>query len=55
MDKRVEKKKWSRTKTMYMAGIIVFLILAIFGFKAINKKNLQGRCFKNYCKEGYRG
>jgi len=38
MDKRIEKKKWSRTKTMYLAGTIVFIILAFFGFTAINKK-----------------
>ncbi|MFT6731310.1 MAG: HlyD family secretion protein [Glaciecola sp.] len=38
MDKRVEKKKWSRSKTMYLAGAIVFLALAFFGFTALNKK-----------------
>jgi len=41
MDKRVEKKKWSRTKTMYLAGTIVFIILAAFGFTAINKKTYK--------------
>jgi HlyD family secretion protein len=38
MDKRVEKKKWSRSKTLYLAGAIVFLALAFFGFTALNKK-----------------
>ena len=38
MDKRVEKKTWTQTKKLYIAGTIVFLILAFFGFKAINKK-----------------
>jgi HlyD family secretion protein len=38
MDKRVEKKKWRRSKTMYLAGAIVFLALAFFGFTALNKK-----------------
>ena len=38
MDKRIEKKKWSQTKTLYLAGIVLFIILAFFGFKAINKK-----------------
>lgn len=38
MDKRVEKKKWSRSKTMYLTGTIVFLVLAFFGFTALNKK-----------------
>lgn len=41
MDKRVEKKKWSQTKKLYIAGTIVFLILAFFGFKAINKKTYK--------------
>ena len=38
MDKRIEKKKWNRTKTMYLSGIIVFIVLAFFGFKTLNKK-----------------
>ena len=38
MDKRVEKKKWSQTKLLYITGIVVFVILAFFGFKAMNKK-----------------
>ncbi len=38
MDKRIEKKKWNQTKTLYLAGIVLFIILAFFGFKAINKK-----------------
>ncbi|PIA82158.1 hypothetical protein BFR04_12240 [Gaetbulibacter sp. 4G1] len=41
MDKRVEKKKWTQTKKLYIAGTIVFLILAFFGFKAINKKTYK--------------
>ena len=36
MDKRVEKKKWSNQKTIYLTGIIAFLLLAFFGLKAIN-------------------
>ncbi len=38
MDKRVEKKKWSRSKTMYLSGTIVFLALAVLGFNTLNKK-----------------
>ncbi|WP_120200145.1 efflux RND transporter periplasmic adaptor subunit [Ichthyenterobacterium magnum] len=38
MDKRIEKKKWSKTKVLYLVGICVFVILSFFGFKAINKK-----------------
>lgn len=41
MDKRVEKKKWSRSKTMYLTGTIVFLVLAFFGFTALNKKTYK--------------
>jgi HlyD family secretion protein len=41
MDKRVEKKKWSRSKTLYLAGAIVFLALAFFGFTALNKKTYK--------------
>ena len=41
MDKRVEKKKWSQTKLLYIAGIVVFVILAFFGFKAMNKKTYR--------------
>ncbi|RLD27386.1 MAG: transporter [Bacteroidetes bacterium] len=41
MDKRVEKKKWSQTKLLYIAGIVVFVILAFFGFKAMNKKTYK--------------
>ena len=44
MDRRIEKKKWSRTRLMYIAGGVVFFVLAFFGFKAINKKtyNVDG-------------
>ena len=38
MDKRINKKNWSQKKIMYVAGISVFIILAFFGFKIINKK-----------------
>lgn len=41
MDKRVEKKKWSRSKKMYLGGTLVFLLLAFFGFNAINKKTYK--------------
>jgi HlyD family secretion protein len=41
MDKPVQKKKWSQTKTLYLGGIVVFIILSFFGFKAINKKTYK--------------
>ena len=38
MDKRIEKKKWSRTKTLYVVGALAFVVLSAFGIGAINKK-----------------
>lgn len=38
MDKKIEKKKWSRQKTIYLAGAILFVTLAFFGFRTLNKK-----------------
>jgi len=41
MDKKIKKKKWDRTKTIYLAGTIAFVVLAFFGFKTINKKTYK--------------
>ncbi len=41
MDKRIVKKKWSRTKTLYTLGIIAFVTLAAFGIGAFNKKTYK--------------
>ena len=38
MDKKIEKKKWSQQKSIYVGGAVLFLILAFFGFKTLNKK-----------------
>jgi len=38
MDKRIEKKKWSKTKTLYVVGALAFVVLSAFGIGAINKK-----------------
>ncbi len=38
MDKRIEKKKWSQKKSLYLGGIILFIALAFFGFKTLNRK-----------------
>jgi len=38
MDKRREKKKWSQKKLWYLVGIGLFIGLAFFGFKGINRK-----------------
>ncbi len=38
MDKKIEKKKWTQQKIIYLGGIAVFLLLAFFGFRALNKK-----------------
>lgn len=41
MDKKINKKKWDQTKSIYLAGTIAFIVLAFFGFKAINKKTYK--------------
>jgi len=38
MDKKIEKRKWTQKKTIYLIGSVLFLILAILGFKNLNKK-----------------
>lgn len=38
MDKKIEKKKWTGKKTLYVAGSILFVLLAFFGFKSLNRK-----------------
>jgi len=38
MDKKIEKKKWTQKRILYIAGITLFIILAFFGFKTLNKK-----------------
>jgi len=41
MDKRIEKKKWSKTKTLYVLGALAFVLLSAFGIGAINKKTYK--------------
>ncbi|WP_052158164.1 efflux RND transporter periplasmic adaptor subunit [Lacinutrix jangbogonensis] len=41
MDKRIEKKKWSQTKTLYLIGFIAFVVLSGFGINVINKKTYK--------------
>jgi len=38
MDKKIEKRKWTQKKTIYLTGSVLFLILAFLGFKSLNKK-----------------
>ena len=38
MDRKIKKKTWSQKKMLYLGGIVLFLILAFFGFKTLNKK-----------------
>ena len=38
MDRKIKKKTWSQKKTLYLGGTVLFLILAFFGFKTLNKK-----------------
>ena len=41
MDKRIDKKKWSKTKTLYVLGVLAFVVLSAFGIGAINKKTYK--------------
>lgn len=38
MDKKIEKKNWNQQKSLYLAAAIAFVVLAFFGFRALNKK-----------------
>lgn len=38
MDRKIEKKQWSQKKMYYLIGTALFLLIAFFGFKAMNKK-----------------
>jgi len=38
MDKRIEKKKWNKTKTLYVIGALAFVVLSAFGIGAMNEK-----------------
>jgi HlyD family secretion protein len=38
MDKRIEKKKWSQKKLLYIGGFLLFIVLVFFGFQMMNKK-----------------
>ena len=41
MDKKIDKKKWSKQKLYYIAGSALFILLLFFGFKSFNKKIYQ--------------
>jgi len=41
MDKKIKKKNWSQTKSLYLAGAILFVVLSFFGIKAINTKTYK--------------
>ena len=41
MDKKIEKKKWTRKKIMYIAGAVLFILLMFFGFKSFNEKTYK--------------
>ena len=38
MDKKIEKKKWSQKKLFYLVGIVLFILVSIFGLKTLNRK-----------------
>ncbi len=39
MDRKIEKKKWSLKKSIYLIGAIAIIILSIWGFNSINNKS----------------
>ncbi len=41
MDRKIEKKKWSQSRILYLIGTTVFLILIFFGFKVVNTKTYK--------------
>jgi len=55
MDKKIEKKKWTRKKIMYIAGTILFILLAFFGFKSFNKKTYNVNASRLTVKEVIEG
>lgn len=38
MDRKIEKKKWTRKRLLYIIGTAFFVLLIFFGFKSYNKK-----------------
>ncbi|MDN3641321.1 efflux RND transporter periplasmic adaptor subunit [Lutimonas halocynthiae] len=55
MDKRIEKKKWTRKKIMYIAGAVLFILLMFFGFKSFNKKTYKVKASRLTVKEVIEG
>lgn len=55
MDKKIEKKKWTRKRIMYIAGAALFLLLMFFGFKAFNKKIYKAKASRITVKEVIEG
>jgi HlyD family secretion protein len=55
MDKKIEKKKWTRKKIMYVAGAVLFLLLVFFGFKSFNKKIYKAKASRITVKEVIEG
>ncbi len=55
MDKKIEKKKWTRKKIMYIAGVSLFLLLVFFGFKSFNEKTYKATASRITVKEVIEG
>ncbi len=55
MDKKIEKKKWTRKKIMYIAGVFLFLLLVFFGFKSFNEKTYNAAASRITVKEVIEG
>lgn len=55
MDKKIEKKKWTRKKIMYITGAVLFILLMFFGFKSFNKKTFKVKASRLTVKEVIQG
>lgn len=55
MDKKIEKKKWTRKNIMYIVGAVLFILLMFFGFKSFNKKTYKVKASRITVKEVIEG
>ena len=55
MDKKIEKKKWTRKRIMYISGTVLFILLMFFGFKSFNKKTYKVKASRLTVKEVIQG
>ena len=46
MDRKIEKKKWTRKKIYTLIGVSIFILIAIFGFNKFNKREYNANASK---------